>query len=156
MTDEIKEAVEEKAHLDIQESDGTSRYTWLPSGIISFAEFDAMEEANEQALQVKNEASLLKAMIENIMNLEPEEGQDKPQMIVDVTTEFAARVQDVSKEVEVKEKTVSKEDHYKAVMEDDTLVKDSDFEDGCSHCGFGDKDIVKSFEKCPYCWNEVG
>lgn len=83
---------EEKSIHEVEEESGSHHTLWLPSGIISFAEFDAMEEANKQALQIKNDASLFKAIVENIMQLEPEEGQDKPQMIRQAADDFSNRI----------------------------------------------------------------
>ncbi len=49
----------------------------------------------------------------------------------------------------------NKEDHYKAISEDVTLVKSDDFQDGCKYCGFGEEELMKSLEKCPYCYGEL-
>lgn len=141
-----EEKPEEKALHEVVSDSGEERLRWLPSGIVSFAEFDAMKEVKEQANQVKNEASLLKAMIENIMELEPDEDTDKVQMIVDVTSEFAARVQNpVEKEVT----------HFKEIESDELKAIDEDFKGGCVHCGFSTVDELKELSNCPYCQGTI-
>lgn len=141
----LKEVEDKSVHETVSES-GNTHLNWLPSGIVSFAEFDAMEEVKDQANQIKNEASLLKAMIENIMELEPDEDTDKVQMIVDVTSEFATRVQNP---------TVKEVDHLKEVQEDELKAIDEDFKGGCDHCGFSTQDELKEFNQCPYCYGPI-
>jgi hypothetical protein len=135
---------EEKAAVyEITEANPVERQTFdlLPSGIISFADFDAMTEAKKTAAQIKNDASLLKAMIENIMELEPDEGMDKAQMIVDVAQEFQSRVQNPPVE----------KSHLKEVYDSELKAIDEDFKGGCIHCGFSTQDELKEFSECPYC-----
>jgi predicted Zn-ribbon and HTH transcriptional regulator len=101
-----------------------------------------MTEAKKQAAQVKNDASLFKAMVDNILELEPSEEMDKSQMILDLAQEFAGRVRNpIEKEV----------DHFEDVYGDEIKAIDEDFSGGCVHCGFSTVDELKELSSCPYC-----
>lgn len=152
--DKVDEEVVDKAVYETTSEDGNHNLKWLPSSVVSFAAFDAMKEAEQQAIEIKNDAEVFKAIVDNIleMPMDDERPFDRSEMIMAVAAEFAVR----TSPNENKEESLTKEQlHYKEVLEDDTKVKDDDFQGGCSRCGFGEIELIKDLDKCPYCWEAI-
>lgn len=145
----MTEQVEDKALAEMHSEDGERELKYIPYGITSFAEFDESEMAKQQAMSVKNDASIFKSIVDNILNLDPGQG-DKSAMIVKLANEFAQRVQQP-----ISEKDLDELDHYKEVWNDGLNATDEDFQGGCSICQFGEVEKLKEFTKCPYCQNEL-
>lgn len=125
-------------------------------GPISFAEL----QAREKAIEVSEMADYFPAMVTRIMSRPDIE--DKNEAVRKLAVEFIGIVNDMlpqeqSKEVtkEKDDQPLSKEAHYKAVEVDATQAIDEDFQDGCPRCEFGEIELMKGLEKCPYCWGEL-
>lgn len=125
----------------------------------SFAELEAIEQAKE----VEEMAEYFPVMVGNIMNRPDIE--DKNEALRNLSVEFVGVVNDkiaakeakkeAKKEATKEEPQITKEEHYKAVTADDTLATDEDFQGGCPNCEFGEAELMKALEKCPYCWSEL-
>ena len=138
----VKEVTEQKMYGEMME------YT----SATSFEELKAQKKAEELAEVVRQ----FPQMVTNILNRPDIE--DKSEAIRSLAVEFTGLANEMlSKEIkkEVTEQVVSKEEHYKAVQDDDTQANDNDFQGGCPACEFGEKELLTNFSKCPYCWGEL-
>ena len=150
MTDKNEEVhAEEKSVIEVIEETGETRMHWLPSGIVSFNDYDAMKQAKEEGLRVRNDAEVLKGIIDNILEMEPDPEMDVSALIVNAASEFAERVGTPTTTA------VKEVDHYKEVSEQAEKAVDEDFQGGCERCGFGTKEALKEYDKCPYCWEAI-
>jgi hypothetical protein len=147
-------AAEGKEMSDKEQSEtkmyGEMKYT--PAA--SFAELQALEQAKE----VEEMAEYFPMMVGNILNRP--EIEDKNEALRELSIEFVGIVNEKIAAREAGKETAkgakpsaqTKENHYKAVEVDDTQAKDEDFQGGCPHCEFGEAELLKDFEKCPYCY----
>lgn len=144
--DDTKEAEEKMMHP----------MEYVGPGPISFAEL----QAQEKAIKVSEMADYFPAMVARIMGRPDIE--DKNEAVRKLAVEFVGIVNDMLPQEQPKEVTkekddlpLSKEAHYKTVEADDTQATDEDFRGGCPRCEFGETELMKGLEKCPYCWGEL-
>lgn len=119
-------------------------------GATSFAELDAMVEADEVAEQIGTMAYQFREIVSNIMASDVE---DKAGAVAALANEFSNRMGQATKETETHDKELLR---YKEIESNDDLAIESDFVGGCQICGFGEPELVKELSACPFCHNEPG
>lgn len=119
-------------------------------GATSFAELDAMIEADEVAEQIGTMAYQFREIVSNIMASDIE---DKAAAVAALANEFSERMGQATKETETADKELLR---YKEIEDNDSLATEDDFVGDCQVCGFGKPEVVKELTCCPFCHNEPG
>jgi hypothetical protein len=120
-------------------------------GATSFAELDAMIEADEVAEQIGTMAYQFREIVANIMASDTIE--DKAGAVATLANEFSTRMGQATKE---ETEMQTKEERYKEIEGNDNLATEDDFVGGCQVCGFGEPEVVKELSACPFCHNAPG
>lgn len=122
------------------------------SGPTSWDELDAMQAAEEQAANMQQVACQFQKMVNRVL---ASDMPDKGAAIAALSAGLTERLNETKEAETTAADILTKEQHYKEVAHDDELAVESDFEGGCSDCGFGDPVVMKELANCPYCWNEL-
>jgi len=117
---------------------------YVPWGVTTFAGLDAHREALAQTISLQDLVYDFRGLMENVMESNEIDVLSKATAIADLAGDFRQRVSQAL----AKERC---EVHYAEVEKDCTKARADEFAGGCRVCGFGEKDTIKAFGRCPFC-----